>query len=78
MSASSQPEQGDSMDFKPYRRKSLTLIRPYVPGEDLTKIGVNPGDTPEEGDLIARNYIDPNDQWLMKRSYFEAHLEPIE
>lgn len=59
-----------------YRRSTVMDMRPYVPGEDMSKIEVNPIDaahgSPKQGDMIAR---DPNDEekgWLVSEHYF-AH-----
>jgi hypothetical protein len=45
--------------FKSYRRKGITEMRPYVPGEDITGVSMSNVDReagcPKEGDYIARN-----------------------
>ena len=63
--------------FQRYLRKQVSELRPYVPGEDLAGISVHPDQTPEEGDWVARQTHDHKDQWLVKRSYFEKHFEPL-
>ena len=60
-----------------YQRKGTSQMRPYIPGEDLTGISVDPEDTPEEGGMIARNPKNPNDEWYVSREYFEKNLVPI-
>ena len=35
------------MNWKKYKRKGLTEMRPYVKGEDLSEISVSPEDSPE-------------------------------
>jgi hypothetical protein len=61
--------------WKMYRKRNLQEMRPYVPGEDLSKISVNKEDTPEEGGMIARNNDNPEDQWYVGKKFFEANYE---
>lgn len=62
--------------FKQYKRKGLSEMRPYEPGEDLSKVSVSATDTPEEGGMIARNPVNHEDQWYVAKKYFEDNLEP--
>lgn len=39
--------------WKSYYKTAKQLMRPYVPGEDLTGISVAQGETPKEGGYIA-------------------------
>lgn len=68
-------------EFKEYKRKSISEMRPYVVGEDLTNVSISEADTaagsPKEGDMIARNPKNHNDQWLVARQYFIDNLEEI-
>lgn len=51
-------------------------MRPYVKGEDLTKVSVSETDNPvEDMGMIARNPADHKDQWYVARKYFEDNLE---
>ena len=59
------------MTFRPYRKKGVTEMRPYVPGEDLSGVSVSETDTPEEGGMIARNAKNHDDQWYVAKQYFE-------
>ena len=59
-----------------YKRKGLSEMRPYLPGEDLSGVSVNAEDTPEEGGMIARNPENHKDQWYVAKAYFEQNLEP--
>ncbi len=34
--------------------------------------------SPKQGDMIARNPKNHNDQWLVAKAYFEDNLEPID
>lgn len=64
--------------WKQYRRKGLSEMRPYVQGEDLTGISVNKEDNPEtDMGMIARNPNNHNDQWYVSRKYFEENLEEV-
>ena len=70
-------------DFKQYRRKQIAELRPYVPGEQLNeRVSISATDreagSPREGDMIARNPADHDDQWLIAKDYFEANFEPVE
>ena len=59
-----------------YKRKGLSEMRPYIPGESLEDISVADVDTPEEGGMIARNPKNHADQWYVAKEYFEDNLEP--
>ncbi len=63
--------------WEKYRKTGVTEMRPYVPGEDLSGISVSKQNTPKEGDMIARNLFDHNDQWLVAREYFWSNYERI-
>jgi hypothetical protein len=69
-------------DFKQYRRKQIAELRPYVPGESLSdNVSITVADvdagSPKEGDMIARNPKNHNDQWLVAKKYFEDNFEPL-
>lgn len=67
-------------EWKQYRRKGLSEMRPYVPGEDVSTVSISDADrkngSPTTGDMIARNPKHHADQWLVARKYFEDNLEP--
>lgn len=64
-------------EWKQYKRKGLSEMRPYVAGEDLSGISVSPEDTPAEDlGMVARNPSNHADQWYVARAYFEENLEP--
>lgn len=69
------------MEWKQYKRKGLSEMRPYVPGEDVTGVSVSEADasagSPKLGDMIARNPENHDDQWLVAKKYFEDNLEPV-
>lgn len=69
-------------EFKQYRRKSISEMRPYIHGEILPEtVSVSEADkqngSPKVGDMIARNPKNHADQWLVAKQYFEDNLEPI-
>lgn len=70
------------MEYKQYRRKGLSEMRPYIPGETLDfNLSVSPVDViaghPSEGDMIARNPKDHNDKWLVTATYFAQNFEAV-
>jgi hypothetical protein len=63
-------------EWKNYKRKGLSEMRPYIKGEDLSKISVSKEDSPEtDMGMIARNPKNHADQWYVARKYFEDNLE---
>lgn len=65
-------------NYKQYRRKGLSEMRPYVKGEDLTGISVSEQDNPEtDMGMIARNPKNHDDKWYVARKYFEENLEEV-
>lgn len=63
-------------DWKQYKRKGLSEMRPYILGEDLTNISVAAvDDPPTDMGMIARNPKNHADQWYVARKYFEDNLE---
>lgn len=67
-------------EWKKYKRKGLSEMRPYVEGEDVSRISISDADrekgSPKPGDMIARNPANHEDQWLVAKQYFEDNLEP--
>ena len=67
-------------EWKQYKRKGLSEMRPYVVGEDVSGVSISEPDkaagSPKEGDMIARNPKNNADQWLVAKKYFEDNLEP--
>jgi hypothetical protein len=67
--------------YKAYRRKNASVeMRPFVPGERLpghvviTKLDRDNG-SPKRGDMIVRNRLDFEDQWLIAAKYFKDNFE---
>lgn len=71
----------DKNSFTQYRRSQIAELRPYVPGEDMTRVSVSAPDTeagsPKLGDMIARNPANHDDVWLVAADYFAANFEPL-
>jgi hypothetical protein len=69
------------MGFVQYRRKQITELRPYEPGEAIDAISISGADkeagAPKPGDMIARNPKNHADQWLVASQYFSDNFEPI-
>ena len=70
------------MTFKQYRRKAFGELRPYVAGEDLTGTSISDEDkangSPKEGDMIARNPKNHDDQWLVSAAFFADNYDQLE
>mgnify|MGYP003333471128 CR=1 FL=1 len=69
-------------EFKKYRRKQIAELRPFVPGEILdARVSISKADrdngSPKEGDMIARNPVNHDDQWLVAKEYFESNFEEV-
>lgn len=69
-------------EFQQFRRRALAELRPYVPGERLPRVSISGPDkeagSPKEGDWIARNPNNHDDEWLVSAVYFAANFEPLE
>ena len=62
-------------EFKQYRRTTLTEMRPYVVGEEMTGINVSDADGfPEVGGMIARNSKNNSNQWYISKKYFKDNF----
>jgi len=68
--------------FKQFRRKQIAELRTWEPDDDLTRVAISDEDrkagSPKAGDMIARNPINHNDQWLVAARYFTDNFEAIE
>lgn len=67
------------MNWNQYKRKGLSEMRPYIAGEDVSNVSISDADrgngSPKEGDMIARNPKNHEDQWLVAKQYFDDNLE---
>ena len=67
------------MEWTQYRRKGVSEMRPYLPGEDLTGISVSKTDQPPvPGGMIARNPQNHADQWYVALQYFQENFAEVE
>lgn len=68
-------------EFKQYRRKQIAELRPWQPGDDMSRVSVSAPDreagSPKAGDMIARNPKNHADQWLVAAAYFADNFEPV-
>lgn len=69
--------------FKQYRRKEIAELRAYVLGENLSpRVSISAADydagSPKQGDMIARNPKNHDDQWLVAAKYFADNFEPVD
>lgn len=63
-------------EFKQYRRKELSEMRPYIKGESLDNVTIGHEADPEtDMGMIARNPKNHGDLWYVPRKYFEENLE---
>ncbi|WP_192246153.1 hypothetical protein [Mesorhizobium silamurunense] len=66
--------------FMQYRRKQIAELRPWQPGDDMSRVSVSAPDkesgSPKAGDMIARNPKNHDDMWLIAAAYFADNFEP--
>jgi len=71
----------DDNAFKQFRHTQIAELRPYIKGEDLSRVSISAEDaamgSPKQGDMIARNPANHADQWLVSAKYFAANFEPL-
>ena len=67
--------------WEQYRKKTIQQLRPYEPGEPLDGVSIGPEDvangSPKAGDFIARDAMNPSDQWLVSAQYVADHYERV-
>jgi len=64
-------------EYQQYRRKQIAELRPYVVGEVSITAADREAGSPREGDMIARNPQNHDDQWLIAAKYFQDNFEPV-
>jgi hypothetical protein len=68
-------------EFHSYRRKQIAELRPYILGEDLSRVSIAEVDinagSPRLGDMIARNPKNHEDKWLVAAIYFSDNFEEL-
>jgi hypothetical protein len=74
-----------SEGFKKYARKQkLSELKPWSEGDDMLGVSIGGEDSaagsPKNGDLIARNPENHDDQWLVAAKYFSDNFnhDPVE
>jgi len=77
------PDCNKQKKLKPYRKKSIQMMRPYREGEILDKcVSISQADrengSPKVGDMIAVNPKDNTDQWLIAKRFFMENYEEVE
>jgi len=69
------------LDFKKYRRKSVSEMAKWDINIDMSNVSISDVDvkngSPKEGDMIARNPKNHSDLWLVAKQYFIDNLEEI-
>lgn len=62
------------LEFKLYKKSSSTEMRPYVLGEEVKNISIDPDVVkeghPKSGDMVCRDPSNHADQWLITKKYF--------
>lgn len=69
-------------DFVRFRRTQIAEMRPFEVGETLSeRVSISKSDreagSPKEGDMIARNPANHEDQWLVAADYFAVNFEAM-
>ena len=68
-------------EFKKYRRTQIAEMARWVPGFNMSRVSVSEPDrengSPMDGDMIARNPKNHDDQWLVAAQYFADNFEPL-
>ncbi len=73
-------------EFKKYIRTNIAEMRPVTKEELNTSmfdstVSVSDADfdngSPLQGDMIARNPLNHDDQWLVAAKYFAANFKPL-
>lgn len=61
-----------------YQRVATAEMRHWHPGLDMTGVSVSEADfhagSPKNGDMIARNPDNHNDQWLVAFEYYQKNF----
>jgi hypothetical protein len=69
-------------EFKQYRKKQIAEMRTYVAGENMDRISISAPDkeagSPKIGDMIARNPLNHDDQWLVAAKFFTDNYAEVE
>lgn len=63
--------------WKFYRKVATQEMRPYVLGEDVSRVSVNKEDVLEAGGMVARNSNNHKDQWYVGKNFFEKNYVAV-
>jgi len=61
--------------YQEYIKVATQLMRPYVPGENISSISVSPEDTLELGGMIAMNKDNKKDLWYVAKDFYEKNYK---
>ena len=64
--------------FKPHEKKGITMIRDYVPGEDMEGRSVSPNDTLCAGGKIACSKDNSEDTWYISEEYYNENYKEVD
>lgn len=66
-------------EFRQYRRREISEMRPYIPGEPMDGVRISPlavkAGSPKEGDAIGRNPADHAERWFVPAWHFAQFEE---
>lgn len=66
-------------EFQKYRRTQIAEMKRWTPGTDMSRVSISQPDkengSPKDGDMIARNPKNHEDQWLVAAQYFADNFE---
>lgn len=64
-----------------YIKTQVQEMNPWTPETDMSRVSVSEADkengSPKEGDQIAINEKDRNDQWLVAKESFERNYQEV-
>ena len=65
--------------WREYKRSNIAEMRPYILGEDTTKISVSNADIDKVhlGGYVARNPDNHEDVWFVAADYFKKNFERL-
>ena len=58
------------MEWKKYKRRTVTEMRPFDPGNDARWAG-------HPGDMVARDPANHTDEWLVTEEFFKTNYELV-
>lgn len=65
-------------NFKKYTRTNIAEMTPWTIDVNMSRVSISQADiengSPKEGDMIARNPINHDDQWLVASQYFKDNF----